>query len=138
MAESRLTRWLSIGALAFLPGLTGCGGNALTRWRMANDDSLSPAPKREEAADDRNFFARMINPAGGLLTPAQPSSISGMLAAHKNGPSLAPPPPDPAAGPTKSHGVSRGPPLESASPAATGGSDPRRLQEGDSCNVVRS
>ncbi len=97
MAESRLTRWLSIGALAFLPGLTGCGGNALTRWRMANDDSLSPAPKREEAADDRNFFARMINPAGGLLKPAQPSSISGMLAAHKNGPSLAPPPPDPEA-----------------------------------------
>jgi outer membrane protein assembly factor BamD (BamD/ComL family) len=85
-------------ALLALPGLTGCAGTALSRWRMATDDSLSPAPKKEEAADERNFLARILNPGAGLLKPAAPTSIGEALAMRgRTGPSLAPPPPDPEA-----------------------------------------
>lgn len=94
--RARLARCLWSWPCALLL-LCGCQSTMLTKWRTATDDSLSPAPTKEELGDNRNLLSRLFLPEKTLLKTPEVGSIAGFLNDRKEGWKLAPPKPDPEA-----------------------------------------
>lgn len=60
---------LAPATLLVLVAATGCqagSGGLFSRWRASRDDAFVSNSTREELADNRGFFARMLSPAGGV------------------------------------------------------------------------